>query len=205
MIGKLRGLVDVVEDDALILDVGGVGYQVFCPARTLAQLGGAGSAAELVIDTHVREDHIHLYGFTSNEERDWFRLLMTVQGVGTRMAMAILGLYAPGELSLIIAAKDKAKLTAVSGVGPKLGERIVTELKDKAAKMPSRAEILPITKKGSTSQNKPTAMADDAVSALVNLGYSRSDAFAAVAQALQEAASESLDEVIRMGLRKLAK
>src|SRR5579863_9193080 len=138
MIGKLRGLIDSIGDDSIILDVGGVGYHVFCSSRTLAALPLVGEAAQLVIEMHVREDHIHLYGFPDSIERDWFRLLLTVQGVGNKIALAILGAYAPEQLAHSILAKDTAAFRAISGIGPKLAERIVTELKDKVTKLPTR-------------------------------------------------------------------
>src|SRR5271154_6781063 len=137
MIGKLRGLIDTIDDDSVIVDAGGVGYLVFCSSRTLAALPPVGEAAQLIIETHVREDHIHLYGFPDAVERDWFRLLMTVQGVGVRMALAILSVFAPAQLAQAIAARDDKSLTRVSGVGNKLAERLTTELKDKAGKLPS--------------------------------------------------------------------
>ncbi len=129
MIGKLRGLIDTIDDDSVILDVGGVGYLVFCSGRTLAALPPVGETAQLVIETHVREDHIHLYGFPDTVERDWFNLLATVQRVGNKMALAILGAYSPEQLAHSILAKDTAAFSRISGVGAKLAERIVTELK----------------------------------------------------------------------------
>src|SRR5665213_638364 len=125
MIGKLKGRIDSIEEDSVLIDVGGVGYHVFCSSRTLAQLPAKGEAAELVTETHVREDHIHLYGFPDASEREWFRLLMTVQGVGVRMAMAILSVFSPAQLVQSIHARDTKSLTRVSGVGAKLAERLV--------------------------------------------------------------------------------
>ncbi len=200
MIGKLKGRIDTREDDHLILDVGGVGYAVFCTTRTLAA-SESGTALELIIDTHVREDHIHLYGFTSKTERDWFRLLTTVQGVGVRMGMAILGLYAPDQLTTIIAAQDKKQLTAVSGVGPKLAERIVTELKSKVGSLPTGISMN--SDKASPALTKG-GLFDDATSALVNLGYGRAESYSAVARAAQTKENASLDELIRLGLKELA-
>jgi Holliday junction DNA helicase RuvA len=132
MIAKLRGLVDSVGQDNAVLDVSGVGYLVFASKRTLSALPPPGDVAALLIDTHVREDHIHLYGFLEAAERDWFGLLCTVQGVGARVALAILSVLPPERLVQAIAAQDKTPLTQASGVGPKVAGRIVSELKDKA-------------------------------------------------------------------------
>ena len=132
MIAKLSGRLDSSGDGWAVIDVGGVGYLVFCAGRTLAAMPGDGGAVSLEIETVVREDQFNLYGFLDGREREWFRLLRTVQSVGAKMALAILGLLSPDELALAIAARDKATLTRVSGVGPKLAERMLTELKDKA-------------------------------------------------------------------------
>lgn len=203
MIGKLKGLVDTLAEDHVILDVHGVGYVVFCSTKTLAQLPNTGEATTLVIETHVREDHIHLYGFQNAIERDWFRLLTTVQGVGVRMGLAILGTFSPEQIANLIAAQDKKMLTSVSGVGPKLAERIITELKNKVAALPTSAHVIDLPSKSSKAPAAPSVN-EDAVSALVNLGYGRSEAFAAVARITQQKENASLDELIRGGLRDLA-
>lgn len=204
MIGKLRGRVDEIFEDAVLLDVGGVGYHVYASARTLAALPPAGQAATLIIETHVREDHIHLYGFSDAAERDWFRLLMTVQRVGARMAMTILGAYAPDQIAHAIMAKDNAAFSRISGVGPKLAERIVTELKDKAVKLPA-SNIVPIAS-GKRSKSSPAGnVTEDAISALVNLGYSRSEAYGAALKAAQNAGKKpNLDDIIKLSLKELA-
>ncbi len=202
MIGKLKGLIDSGEADHVIIDVGGVGYLVYASGKTLAALPPAGEAAELVIETHVREDHIHLYGFSHSVERDWFRLLVTVQGVGVRMALAILGLYTPEELTTIIAAQDKKALTAVSGVGSKLAERIMTELKNKVGTLPTGATV--IDHPASPAAGTSGGLSEDAVSALVNLGYGRAEAYRVVTGALQKDAGASLDALIKEGLKQLA-
>lgn len=207
MIGKLKGRIDEADEESVIIDVNGVGYQVFCSARTLA-LMPKGTAAELMIETHVREDHIHLYGFPSAYEREWFKLLTTVQGVGAKMGLAILGAFSPDQLAHAIAAQDKASLNRISGVGPKLAERLITELKNKVAKMAPSVMPMPATgsgkKKGAASIL--ASVSDEAVSALVNLGYTRSDAFAAVASALREHGDHArLDQVITYGLKELAR
>ena len=132
MIGKLKGLIDSYGEDYVILDVGGVGYQVHCSARTLQALPAPREAATMSIETYVREDQIKLFGFTSDIEREWFRLLQTVQGVGAKVAMSVLGTLKPSELASAVAMRDKAMVARTPGVGPKVAERIVTELKDKA-------------------------------------------------------------------------
>ena len=205
MIGKLKGRVDQLNDDSVIVDVGGVGYLVYCDHRTLVQLGAVGEAVQLIIETHVREDHIHLYGFANNSERDWFRLLTTVQGVGVRMSLAILGLYNPDQLNTIIAAQDKKQLTAVSGVGPKLAERIVTELKSKVGTLPTGLVIEHPSAKALRGAAAPADNAsDDAISALVNLGYGRAEAYSAVVRVKSQNDSASLNDLIRLGLKELA-
>lgn len=201
MIGRLRGRVDDIMEDSLILDVGGVGYHLFCSARLLASLS-VGEAALFITETHVREDHIHLYGFPDNVERDWFRLLATVQGVGNKTALAILAAYAPLQLVQAILAKDIAAFKAISGIGPKLAERIVTELKDKVTKLPT-SEFKVIDNGKKKPATAPLAT-DDAISALVNLGYSRTEAYAATAKAAQNAEGKAnLDTLIKLSLKEL--
>lgn len=213
MIGKLRGIVDETSEDSAIIDVNGVGYVVFCSTRTLSNLEH-GAAAELVIETHVREDHIHLYGFGSVSEREWFRLLTSVQGVGAKMGQAILGTLDTETLLRVIGAQDKTGLTRVSGVGPKLAERIITELKSKVAKMgvlpmPANTGALPAAKgKAAPAANINTPegrVMEDAISALTNLGYNRTDAFSAVSKVLHSEGQDArLDTVIRLGLKELS-
>ena len=140
MIGKLKGIIDSYGEDFIILDVQGVGYLVHCSARTLQALPAPGEAATLAIETHVREDQIRLFGFQSDAEREWFRLLQTVQGVGAKVALSVLGTFKPADLATAIAMRDKAAITRAPGVGPKVAERIVTELKDKA---PAYADLDP--------------------------------------------------------------
>lgn len=196
MIAMLAGRVDQVGTDSLILDVNGVGYQVFCSVRNLGRLPVRGEPLRLHIETHVREDHIHLYGFLDEAERAWFRLLLSVQGVGARIAMAILGTLAPAELATAIVAQDKASITRADGVGPKLAARILTELKDKAAALAPVAVVADAAD-GATV---------DAVSALVNLGYARGDAYGAVAEAARRLGpAAQLDALIRAGLRELGR
>jgi Holliday junction DNA helicase RuvA len=205
MIGKLKGIVDSYGEDYIILDVGGVGYQVHCSARTLQLLPSPGEAATLSIETHVREDHIKLYGFTSDIEREWFRLLQTVQGVGAKVALAVLTTLKPSELASAIAMRDKASVSRAPGVGPKVAERIVTELKDKAPKFAALDPAV-IALSGALDENRAPRPVMDAVSALVNLGYGQPQAAAAIAAAARSAgeAAETA-QLIRLGLKELAK
>ncbi|MFV0279371.1 MAG: Holliday junction branch migration protein RuvA [Rhodoblastus sp.] len=204
MIGKLKGLIDSYGEDFVILDVNGVGYVVQCSARTLQKLPKAGEAATLAIETQVREDAIRLFGFASDAERDWFRLLQNVQGVGAKVALAILGVLPPGELAAAIGAQDKAAVARAPGVGPKLAARIVAEMKDKA---PALAAIDPAVARlaGEDEARGAPKPVQDAISALVNLGYGRPQAAAAIAaslKALGDAAETSA--LIRRGLKELA-
>jgi Holliday junction DNA helicase RuvA len=203
MIGKLTGSIDGIAGNQLVLDVNGVGYVVTCSARTLRRLGAAGSAASLLIETHVREDAINLYGFVDVAEQDWFKLLTTVQGVGAKVALAILGSIGPDELAQVIAAQDKSALTQADGVGPKLALRLVTELKDKVpAFMASPLRLAASKDAGAPATN---ALASDAVSALINLGYRRAEAFAAVASAARNHPNAKIDELIRASLAELSR
>jgi len=201
MIAKLRGVVDAVGEDWAVIDVNGVGYLVSCPGRTLAALL-VGQAAALFVETQVREDRIQLFGFADAGEREWFRLLQTVQGVGGRVALAILSALAPDRLVQVIAAGDRAAITRAEGVGPKLAARILTELKDKAGNIALGALAKP--KPGTAAA--PAATPDlDAVSALVNLGYGRAEAFGAIASASRTlGAGASIDALIKAGLKELS-
>jgi Holliday junction DNA helicase RuvA len=205
MIGKLTGRIDTSAEDHVIVDVGGVGYMVFASAKTLSALPDAGGLATLLIETHVREDHIHLYGFASVAERSWFRTLTTVQGVGVKMALAILSVFTPEQLINAIAAQDKKALTSVSGVGPKLAERIATELKSHVAKMSVAGYQFPTPTTG-TSKTKAASgtLVEDAISALVHLGYARTEAFTAVMRVQQALPEAKLDVLIKDSLRELA-
>jgi len=203
LIAKLKGTVDAVDGDSAVIDVNGVGYLVSASARTLRDLV-VGGPATLLVETIVREDAIALYGFLETAERDWFRILTTVQGVGARVALSILSTLAPDEIARAIAAQDRASLSRAAGVGPKLAARLATELKDKAAAfgvapVPSRAAAaVPAGPSGSVNE--------DAVSALVNLGYRRVEAFGAVARVTQRLGADApLDAVIRAGLQELAR
>jgi Holliday junction DNA helicase RuvA len=204
MIGKLKGVVDSVDTDSAVIDVGGVGYLVSASARTLRDLAVGGEAAMLV-ETIVREDAIALYGFLEAVERDWFRILTTVQGVGARVALSILSTLSPDEIARAIAAQDRATLSRPPGVGPKLAARLATELKDKAAAFGVVPAAVP--RAGADAPAAATASVnEDAVSALVNLGYKRVEAFGAVARVTQRLGTEAkLDAVIRAGLQELAR
>jgi Holliday junction DNA helicase RuvA len=206
MIGKLKGTIDSYDEDTVILDVHGVGYVVYCSAKTLTALPPAGEAASLIIDTHVREDMIRLFGFRSEAERDWFRLLQSVQGVGSKVALAILSVLDLGALATAISTLDKAMVARAPGVGPKLAARIVAELKDKAPALggidPHVARLAGAVDEG---RGVPQPVAD-AISALTNLGYPQAQASAAMAAVLQrEGADLPTAQLIRLGLKEMAK
>ena len=203
MIAKLKGIVDSVDSDSAVVDVGGVGYLVSASARTLRDLS-AGEAVTVLVETIVREDAIALYGFLETAERDWFRILTTVQGVGARVALSILSTLSPGEIARAIAAQDRATLSRPAGVGPKLAARLATELKDKAAAF----GIAPAPKAAGAPavEGATGSVNEDAVSALVNLGYKRVEAYGAVARVTQRLGDEAtFDAVVRAGLQELAR
>ncbi len=205
MIGKLKGLVDSYGEDFVILDVNGVGYIVHCSARTLQRLPKPGEATDLAIETHVREDMIRLYGFRSDVEREWFRLLQTVQGVGTRVALGVLSVLEPGALASAIATGDKGSIARAPGVGPRLAARLVAELRDKA---PAFAPIDPalVALSGTIEERRASQPIADAVSALVNLGYPQIQASAAIASVLKDKGEDAdTKTLIRFGLRELAR
>ena len=239
MISMLKGHVDQIAEDYVILDVNGVGYQAFCSRRSLSQLPAVGEVTRLEIETHVREDHIHLYGFIDSLERDWFRLLTTVQGVGARVCLAILSVLSPDQLVHAIAAQDKVAVSRANGVGPKLAGRIVLELKDKVSQFSlgsaalsheeMEIESAPVaaapskksrSKKGgakkASAKKAPSdasqqaletrrKVADDTISALVNLGYGRTEAFGAVSAVLQnETGDVTVEQVIPAALKELS-
>jgi holliday junction DNA helicase RuvA len=196
VIAMLAGVVDHIGSEQVVIDVGGVGYLAFCSARTIGRLPPAGCATRLLIETHVREDHIHLYGFAEASERDWFRRLTTVQGVGARLALAILSVMSTEQLAFALAAQDKVALTQAEGVGAKLAARILNELHDKVVGAPAMM-MAPVQASGSD-------VAADAVSALVNLGYRRAEAFGAVAAAAQRLGNGAeTAALIRAGLEAL--
>ncbi len=199
MIAKLRGLIDNIEDGKCIVDVAGVGYLVFASSRTLATLPPPPAIANILIETQVREDAISLYGFATSAERDWFRLLTTVQGVGAKVALALLSSLSPDQLIAAIATQDKAALTRSPGVGPKLAIRILSELRERAGAMPGGGATLP-------ASIAPQGAVADALSALTNLGYRRAEAESALARAIAEHGQDApLDILIRTGLKALAR
>jgi Holliday junction DNA helicase RuvA len=205
MIGKLKGTLDEIDEDHCIVDVHGVGYVAYCSARTLASLPAPGEAVVLFIETYVREDMLRLYGFRSALEREWFRLLMTVQGVGAKVALAMLSTLAPADLANAIALRDIAMVSRAPGVGKKVAERIVTELKNKAPAYAGTASGT-IGLKQELGEGVAPAPIADAVSALVNLGYSRDTAANAVAAALKTAGEDAdASKLIRFGLKELAR
>jgi holliday junction DNA helicase RuvA len=203
LIAKLKGIVDSVDTDSAVIDVGGVGYLVSASSRTLRDLVVGGDVTMLV-ETIVREDAIALYGFLETAERDWFRILTTVQGVGARVALSILSTLAPDEIARAIAAQDRATLSRPAGVGPKLAARLATELKDKAAAFGVAPAV-----KGTAAA--PAAVPsgsinEDAVSALVNLDYKRVEAFGAVARVTQRLGEgATFDAIVRAALQELAR
>jgi len=201
MIGKLTGRIDNVTSDHVILDVGGVGYLVQCSSATLARLA-EGAHVALFVETRVSEDAIRLFGFLADSEREWFRLLQTVQGVGARVALAILSAVKISEIERSIVLGDKTVVGRAQGVGPKLATRIVTELKDKAPQvlLQRRAE----TGEAVSAPEAPVPMESDAIAALMKLGYSQMAAAEAVARASQGAA-QTLDMLLRDALRQLAR
>jgi Holliday junction DNA helicase RuvA len=200
MIGKLAGTVDSLADDHAIIDVHGVGYLVYCPSSTLSRLS-TGAAASLMIETQVSQDAIRLYGFAAVEEREWFRLLQTVQNVGARVALNVLSALSSRELSRAIALGDKAAVGRAQGIGPKLATRIVTELKDKAPSMMLRGhpddKVVAIP--------APIGPEADAIAALVKLGYSPTQAAEAVARSAREYAGAPAEVLLRESLRGMAR
>src|SRR5207302_7624555 len=205
MIGRLKGVIDGYGEDFVILDVNGVGYLVHCSARTLQSLPAQGEPVTLSIETHVREDQIRLFGFVTEIEREWFRLLQTVQGVGVKVALAVLGTLKPAELASAIAMRDKAIVARTPGVGAKVAERIVTELKDKA---PAFSNVDPalVRLSGAVDERRAPQPVSDAISALVNLGYGQPQAAAAIAAASRSAGEKAeTAQLIRLGLKELAK
>ncbi|MCF6200454.1 MAG: Holliday junction branch migration protein RuvA [Hyphomicrobiaceae bacterium] len=201
MIGKLKGLVDDSGTDWAIIDVNGVGYEVHCSPRTLAALPSRGELVELHIETHVRETEFRLFAFTSKMEREWFRLLQTVQGVGAKVALAVLGTMSPHDLANAIAMRDKAAITKTPGVGPKVAQRLLIELKDKVP------DLGPVGNAPLEVGAGPVegAAASDAVSALTNLGYAPAQASDAILTASREAGEDATaKQLIRLGLKALA-
>lgn len=204
MIGKLKGKIDEVGEDWVLLDVNGVCYEVSCSSRTLGALPSTGEAATLSIETYVREDQIRLFGFLNEQERTWFRLLQSVQGVGAKVALAIMSTLSMTDLSNAIAMQDKAMVARSPGVGPKVAGRIVSELKDKVPAF-SISDIEGTTAQSGETPAPQSSATSDAISALTNLGYSPSQASAAIATVYKEAGEEpSAETLIRLGLKELS-
>ncbi len=196
MIAKLTGTIDSIEGNSVILDVNGVGYQLFCSQKTLSAIPTERTSVSLYVETIVREEYIHLYGFLKAEEKAWFKLLMSVQGVGMRAAMSILSVLTPPEISQAIVGQNKTLITRADGVGPKLASRIVNELKDKMTAVPT----------GTQTNIIAMPSHNDAVSALMNLGYRQFEAAEAISQANNECGEDAtLETLIRTGLGKLAR
>ncbi len=209
MIARLKGIIDDIGPDWLVIDVSGVGYLVHCPARTIAALPGQGMPTELHIETQVREDQIALYGFADARERECFRLLTTVQGVGAKVALAILGTLSPDQLVEAILAQDKAQLSRADGVGPRLAARLLTELKDRILTVAGGLQVVSADQQAPAEApiaavGEPEGIAADAISALVNLGYGRAEAFGAVSRARRAPGeADSLEALIPAALREL--
>lgn len=215
MIGRLRGIIIEKNTDHVILDVGGIGYSVFAHPRFMASLE-IDTPATIAIETHVREDHIHLFGFVDSVEREWFRTLIGIERVGAKMALAILNALHSSQILTAVLAKDTTAFSQISGIGPKLAERIIIELKDKALKLPLNGNMplavaTPIAAPGKAKKNTkemtpaspaPSTLIDDATSALVNMGYTRSDALTRIMQAIKDGKGSSLDQLITASLRK---
>lgn len=213
MIAKLSGIIDSVGTNYVIIDVNGVGYLVYASSRTLAKIGSVrGNAVSLLIETHVREDQITLYGFADAAEKEWFLILCTVQGVGAKVAQSILAAVPADQLPVVIASQDKAALRMAEGVGDKLATRLVTELKEKAGKMALGAVATQKAQaargssgKGAPVVDLPKSASNDAVSALINLGYGRAEAFGAVANVMREHGEAlPLGDIIRESLKELS-
>ena len=200
MISKLTGILDGVEENSVILDVGGVGFEVFCTQNTISNLPEVGCKVVLNIRPHVREDHIHLYGFFSIKEKLCFDHLIKVQGVGNKLALTILSVLSPIKLVQAIITKDSSQFVSVSGVGPKLASRLVTELDGKVSDIDINSEVLL-----NTTNNVNNQILDDAVSALVNLGYKRSVVYQSVSKYLSTSdEKKDLDIIIRATLKELS-
>lgn len=202
MIGSLSGLVDGIFDGYIILDVGGVGYRVFCSSKTVAKLSGIGHAAKLLIETQVREDHIHLFGFADSMEKQAFELITTVQGVGAKVALAILSALSASDLQMAIMTGDAKAITRANGVGPKLASRIVAELKGKTGSLGTNETMVVLQ---NTMTGGSNGAMDEAISALVNLGYGKSEAGMTVASIMRQNPEIETAELIRLSLKEIGK
>lgn len=200
MIAKLTGILDSLYEGFLILDVNGVGYRVFCSSRTLSMMPGKGMSCSLLIETQVREDHIHLFGFADAAEKEWFNVLNNVQGVGAKVALAILSALSPNDLSVAVATGDSKAFTRASGVGPKLATRLVTELKGKNLTTGVSLDMPAFTGAGDVSN-----AVQEAISALVNLGYGRSEAGLVVGSVYKDNEKANTSDLIRLSLKEIGK
>lgn len=205
MIGKLKGIIDSHGEDWVLIDVAGVCYEVSCSSRMLSDLPPLGEPATIFIETYVREDQIRLFGFASETERTWFRLLQSVQGVGAKVALAILGTLSPTDLTNAITMQDKAMVVRAPGVGPKVAQRIISELKDKVGALVSETSSgMPVAAGAIVAEGQNSAVSD-AVSALTNLGYAPAQASGAIAVVYKKAGGEaSAEQLIRLGLKELS-
>ena len=203
MIGSLSGLVDGIFDGYIILDVGGVGYRVFCSSKTASKLSGIGQAAKLLIETQVREDHIHLFGFADSMEKQAFELITTVQGVGAKVALASLSALSASDLQMAIMTGDAKAITRANGVGPKLASRIVAELKGKTGTLGTNETMVVLQNTGGNSATNGAI--DEAISALVNLGYGKSEAGMTVASIMRQNPEIKTTELIRLSLKEIGK
>lgn len=204
MIAKLIGIVDSLYDGFVILNVSGVGYRVFCSTKTISKLPAINYTASLFIETQVREDHIHLFGFSDATEQQLFNILTVVQGVGAKVGLSILSALSPNEIQIAVMTGDAKAFTRVSGIGPKLATRLVTELKGKLGSVGSNESMMVLG--SSTHQGTPlNKTLDDALSALVNLGYSRTEAAITAAQIMRENPEITLSELIRLSLKEIGK
>jgi len=205
VIGKLKGIIDTIADDHVIIDVGGVGYVALCSKSSLAKIGSVGSSTSILIETHVREDQITLFGFATSEEKQWFLLLVKVNGVGPKMALNILSNLDINSLATAIAAADKAAFKPISGVGPKIAERIITELKDKDAPMVGVGNVVSLDANG---EAQPTNMSNanliDATAALEQLGFNKSEAFSVVSRTIANNKDAQVEFLIKEGLKELS-
>ncbi len=200
MIAKLRGVLDSLGEGSVVLDVGGVGYLVYCSNKTLSQLPPLGQSIVLLIEAHIREDHIHLYGFLDEAERVWFCTLTSVQGVGAKVGLGVLSVLSPNQLSDAILSQDKNMVSRAPGVGPKLAARVISELKDKVVGFEKFSASAPLTKDDERVDGK----VEDAISALTNLGYQRGDAYGAIKGVMVKIGDDpAVEDLIRAGLKEL--
>jgi Holliday junction DNA helicase RuvA len=198
VIAQLTGRIEALEEGRCVIDVSGVGYLVHASTRTLSALPSPPEVTRLLVETQVREDAILLYGFIDPAEREWFRLLTTVQGVGGRVALSVLSALSPADLVGAIASGDRASLTRAPGVGARLAVRVLTELRDKAGAMPSAGGAV-------MTRAAPRGVTDDAISALLNLGYRRQEVQSVVARIMEQLGPAApLDAVLRDSLKELA-